>query len=68
MMRQRGAAIDVIGELLGHADLRMAKRYQHLSPEFLLKAVSGLDRAFDNLDSNSVGAESNNSGSSKLIN
>ena len=49
-----GSSIDVIAELLGHADLKMAKRYQHLSPEFLLKAVSGLDRVFQSIDDTSL--------------
>jgi hypothetical protein len=31
---------------LGHEDLRMAARYQHLSPGFLADAVGGLDTAF----------------------
>jgi hypothetical protein len=36
----------------------MAKRYQHLSPEFLLKAVSGLDRAFQSIDGSLIGSPS----------
>lgn len=48
-MRMSGSSIDVVAALLGHSDLRMAQRYQHLSPEFLLNAVSGLDRVFQNI-------------------
>jgi hypothetical protein len=32
--------------LLGHKDLRMAARYQHLSPTFLADAVGRLDATF----------------------
>jgi site-specific recombinase XerD len=42
----QGADIHVVAELLGHKDLRMARRYQHLSPEFLADAVGRLDTAF----------------------
>jgi hypothetical protein len=32
-----------VAQLLGHKDLRMAARYQHLSPAFLADAVARLD-------------------------
>jgi hypothetical protein len=35
-----------VADLPGHKDLRMAKRYQHLSPTYLQAAVRGLDTAF----------------------
>jgi hypothetical protein len=35
-----------VAQLLGHKYLRMAARYQHLSPGFLADAVGGLDTAF----------------------
>jgi integrase len=35
-----------VAQLLGHRDLRMATRYQHLSPEFLSTAVGRLDAIF----------------------
>jgi integrase len=45
-LRMQGADIGTVADLLGHKDLRMAKRYQHLSPTFLQAAVRGLDTAF----------------------
>ena len=45
-LRMSGADIHTVAELLGHKDLRMAARYQHLSPAFLGEAVSRLDSVF----------------------
>jgi integrase len=45
-LRMKGADIHTVAQLLGHKDLRMAARYQHLSPTFLADAVSRLDTAF----------------------
>lgn len=45
-LRMQGADIHTVAQLLGHKDLRMAARYQHLSPAFLEKAVQGLDVVF----------------------
>lgn len=45
-LRMQGADIGTVADLLGHKDLRMARRYQHLSPVFLQAAVRGLDTAF----------------------
>jgi integrase len=45
-MRMKGADIHTVAQLLGHKDLRMAARYQHLSPAFLADAVGKLDEAF----------------------
>lgn len=45
-LRIRGADIHTVAQLLGHKDLRMAARYQHLSPAFLAQAVQGLDEVF----------------------
>ena len=45
-MRMKGADIHTVAQLLGHKDLRMAARYQHLSPAFLLDAVALLDGVF----------------------
>jgi hypothetical protein len=42
----QGADIHTVAQLLGHRDLRMATRYQHLSPEFLSTAVGRLDAIF----------------------
>jgi integrase len=38
-MRMKGADIHTVALILGHKDLRMAARYQHLSPAFLSDAV-----------------------------
>ncbi|MGH9468504.1 MAG: tyrosine-type recombinase/integrase [Terriglobales bacterium] len=45
-MRMKGADIHTVAQLLGHKDLRMAARYQHLSPAFLAEAVGTLDGVF----------------------
>jgi integrase len=45
-MRMNGADIHTVAQLLGHKDLRMAARYQHLSPAFLADAVAMLDKAY----------------------
>ena len=46
-MRMKGADIHTVALLLGHKDLRMAARYQHLSPAFLADAVGSLEGALD---------------------
>ena len=45
-MRMQGADIHTVALILGHKDLRMAARYQHLSPAFLSDAVKLLDITF----------------------
>jgi integrase len=45
-LRMSGSDIHTVASLLGHKDLRMAARYQHLSPEFLSEAVTRLDGVF----------------------
>jgi integrase len=45
-MRMKGADIHTVALILGHKDLRMAARYQHLSPSFLSDAVKLLDGAY----------------------
>lgn len=45
-LRMQGADIHTVALLLGHKDLRMAARYQHLSPTFLSDAVNRLDLVF----------------------
>jgi integrase len=45
-LRMQGADIHTVAQLLGHKDLRMAARYQHLSPAFLADAVGRLDSVF----------------------
>ncbi len=46
-MRMKGADIHTVALILGHKDLRMAARYQHLSPAFLSEAVKLLDGAYE---------------------
>ena len=48
-LRMQGADIHTVALLLGHKDLRMAARYQHLSPTFLADAVNRLDTAYGEL-------------------
>ena len=48
-LRMKGADIHTFAQLLGHKDLRMAARYQHLSPAFLAEAVNRLDGVFGDL-------------------
>jgi integrase len=48
-LRMKGADIHTVAQLLGHKDLRMAARYQHLSPTFLADAVGRLDAAYGTL-------------------
>jgi integrase len=45
-MAMGGADIHLVAQLLGHRDLRMAKRYRHLSPEYLQGAARTLDVPF----------------------
>jgi len=45
-LRMSGADIHTVAQLLGHKDLRMAARYQHLSSSFLTEAVGKLDGVF----------------------
>jgi integrase len=48
-LRMSGADIHTVAQLLGHKDLRMAARYQHLSPGYLSKAVKALDQVFTDM-------------------
>lgn len=57
-LRMQGADIHTVAQLLGHKDLRMAARYQHLSPGFLADAVGKLDAVFGELRYRDVTASS----------
>ena len=48
-LRMQGADIHTVAQILGHKDLRMAQRYQHLNPVFLADAVGRLDSVFGDL-------------------
>ena len=48
-LRMKGADIHTVAQLLGHKDLRMAARYQHLSGQFLFDAVKRLESVFGDL-------------------
>jgi integrase len=41
-----GVDLYAIGEILGHKTPRMTKRYSHLSPDYVSKAVGKLDSVF----------------------
>jgi integrase len=56
-MRMNGADIHTVALILGHKDLRMAARYQHLSPAFLSDAVKLLDSAFAEKRKDAEGSE-----------
>jgi integrase len=56
-LRMSGADIHTVAQLLGHKDLRMAIRYQHLSPSFLADAVTKLDNILGLSRSSSIPAE-----------
>lgn len=64
-LRMSGADIHTVAQLLGHKDLRMAARYQHLSPGFLSEAVGKLDAVFGSLNAEN-GEERHHSVTSKL--
>ncbi len=46
-LRMQGADIQTLAQILGHKHLRMAARYQHLSPAFMAEAIGRLDSVFD---------------------
>jgi integrase len=45
LLRQSGAPLEDISELLGHSDLRMTRRYSHVGPDHLATAARRFDQA-----------------------
>jgi len=45
-LRMAAADIHTVAQILGHKDLRMAARYQHLSPALMAEEVGRLDGVF----------------------
>ena len=66
-LRMAGAYLQTVAQLLGHKDLRMAARYQHLSPAFLADAVGRLDGVFGALRYQDVTAQCGDSDCNLLI-
>src|SRR5215469_9575920 len=64
-MRMLGADIHTVATQLGHKDLRMAARYQHLSSDYMTAAVGRLDAAFGAVSEHEV--EYSNEPSSRSI-
>jgi integrase len=50
-LRMSGADLQDVAELLGHRDLRMTRRYSHLSPAHVATAVKRLDQVFTDMPS-----------------
>jgi len=47
-LAKSGVPLYVIGELLGHTDLQMTKRYAHLCPDMKAAAVAHVENLFNN--------------------
>ena len=47
LLRQNGAGLDELQELLGHASLEMVRRYAHLAPSKLKSVIERLDATSD---------------------
>ena len=64
----QGADIHTVAQVLGRKHLRMAARYQHLSPSFLADAVARLGTVFDSPSpQRPPSAKAYRSGSSKYL-
>lgn len=48
--RQAGVDVDTIADLLGHKDTRMTRRYAHITPVHLNKAVECLEKSYQNFN------------------
>ncbi len=50
--RQAGVDIDTLADLMGHKDSRMTRRYAHITPVQLKKAVGLLESSYANFGHN----------------
>ena len=57
-LRMSGVDLLTIGEILGHRDLRMTKRYAHIAPAHKLAAVGLLEASFRDPETGSTTAVS----------
>ena len=64
----QGCDINALADLLGHKDLRMTRRYAHLSQDYLSEKVAALDTVFGFLSPRSVPKEKELIEGSALIN
>jgi len=50
--RQSGVDLDTLAELMGHKDTRMTRRYAHITPVHLRKAVDLLEKSYNEYSTN----------------
>ena len=50
--RQSGVDLDTLAELMGHKDTRMTRRYAHITPVHLRKAVELLEKSYSEYSTN----------------
>lgn len=62
--RQAGVDIDTLADLMGHKDTRMTRRYAHITPAHLKKAVGLLEESYQEFST--ILAQSNKKGASRI--